>query len=334
MQKKLRAFYLLIKKNLSSPAYLAMLLMLMLLQFLLANIHLPGNELTNIGFYYNKSEYGQKIVEDLNNTEVFYNIIICDSEEELTRQVKAGLLECGFVFPDDFDRNLQRCHLTESVKYISSPYTQSGLLFQEKIYSCIYNYYSDYLLVYGIEEYYDEFTPEMKERLLELNRKNLTEENLFSVSIEGLKDYDKNQSVTGKNNRFYELMFCLIIFICMYLTIGEKWSVTNHYRDALPRKSALFFFYMELIASGFIPYVIGILFLHNIYFIVHGFIILILGAVWCVIASKPLNNHLSYLGTIPAIIILNLIMCPYIIDLGTYVIAVRYIKYFFPLGWM
>lgn len=335
MERIIRTLLLLLKKNLTNVGYVLTLIFLFSLLILSSQVHLPTSDNCIIGIYTGASDIAGKSVADLTtDLDSHQSIILYENRDALKNDVKSGSLDCGFIFSDDFDKLLKKGHLKNSIDYISSPYTTQGMLFQENIYAHLFRYYSDEILISDLPKYYDSFTSDMKEDILRLNSEQLNDGGLFSVHIEGLQENNRLSNTTKESNKLPLILSYFIVFICVFLSVGEKWNTQNNIVMALNQKEALAFRYLELISAGLFPAIITCILNHNISYTINVLLLLVFGSLWCLIFSVILKNQLTYLAMIPSVIILNMAVCPLIIDLSIYIKAIQYIKYLFPLGWL
>lgn len=53
---------------------------------------------------------------------------------------------------------------------------------------------------------------------------------------------------------------------------------------------------------------------------------------WCALVNRLLRNYLGMLAVVPVYVVANVLICPVIFDIVTYVPAMQYIWILFPVG--
>lgn len=96
-----------------------------------------------------------------------------DSLEDLRQDVATGMIECGFVFAEDYDSYIYENDAQDGIKYILSPYTTKGHIAKETISRYVLEYENELILEESLDVVLsqdgqvsdrDAFLSELKER--------------------------------------------------------------------------------------------------------------------------------------------------------------------------
>ena len=131
MDKK-RYVYYHIKAALKRRSTWAVIISLLFLIWVISGIHLPSALNMKLGIFTNGSRRAEKMLSD---AEGGFEYIRYGSKEELVRDVKAGVLECGFLLSEDFDECVSEGKTKETVEYIASNFTTGGAVAKENFYA-------------------------------------------------------------------------------------------------------------------------------------------------------------------------------------------------------
>ena len=108
---------------------------MILLVLLTARIHLPDADNTRVGICGTADEYADNVLESLRYRDSIFEFIEYSDEETMRRDMVSGRIECGFLFPEDFQERIWEDRLKNSVTYICTPFSAKGLVAQETFYA-------------------------------------------------------------------------------------------------------------------------------------------------------------------------------------------------------
>lgn len=63
------------------------------------------------------------------------------------------------------------------------------------------------------------------------------------------------------------------------------------------------------------------------------FLLVFIGALWVSIVGGWFRSSMALSAWVLAFVVIQLVLCPVLINISAYLPAVDYIKYLFPLGW-
>lgn len=151
----MRKIYYGIKASLKRSSTWIVIASLVLLTAVFMGISIPDGNGTKLGIISGESKRAEEIIEKIKESDSIYEIVRYDDREELVKDLKKGITECGFVFASDFDANIEKGRLKGQIEYISSPYTTKGLVAREVVFAA-------FLKEYG-RDILDEKFPELFE---------------------------------------------------------------------------------------------------------------------------------------------------------------------------
>lgn len=172
-----------IKAVMKRPSTWAILISVMLLALVLNSISLPEGENVKVGIVTKESRMAQKIFRDLEST---YSFIIYEDEEAMEKDVSTGKLECGFVFDEDFDHNVEKGRTKNQIDLVVSNYSTRASAVMETVYAAFLENYSEVLLREDFEKNFEGAVSDNEEALeymLKQNRFYLEGNGIFTIDF-------------------------------------------------------------------------------------------------------------------------------------------------------
>lgn len=335
MQKEVIWYYLHLKTISKSVGLYIQMFGIIALLLIAKNINIPDGKNVRAGLCVGESRIAASAKERLLSEENVFKYISYSSPEELKADVKAGRIECGFIFADDFDAAFEKGSLTKEVEYICSPDTTKGYVMQEDVYAAIYKNYSEVILKQGDSKIYGDNDEKRTDELLEKNIQYLDSDNsLFRTEMIKVKTIEEKEAAKGTWPIGGLAYF--FTFIVMYLYAGNQ---SNTRVKAVQNKRDRFVFdLVGQLAAGTVPLVVMnfiLLCMHEIVSVkIIGLSILfwIYSAIWIALVIRIIRSKNAYYASVLVIAIMFLLLCPVFIDLAEYVPAVSYIRLLIPLN--
>lgn len=328
--------------------YFFQLLMILLVIFIVYKIQLPQFDTVKVGICYSDSPLGKNIFETLVESEGIFTYITYLDTEQLKADVLGGELEAGFIFTDRFDKGIASGDTKETVSFYSTPFSKKSEVLKETVYTAIFNYISEQILIEVDEEQYGNSNDERRKRLLEINTWYLESDTLFKLEIKEVSVKDKNTTGEERDSLLnteetnpIRGIAGLLLFLIMHLSFGRKWEADSKaLLKALSPKDRILYMAMIMLASVTIPSIMVVGFLAGlpqsagvIFEIAKMTMLIVMSIVWITLLDRIVRNYTTYMGSVVAILLVNVFCCPIVVDLATIIPAMKYIRMLLPLGW-
>lgn len=338
MQKYLTWYVLLLKERLRHIGTCLQLAAMLLVAFTITQTTLPDTDNVTVGIVSNDSARAAKIYERLRAFSDVYEFVAVDTEEALQESVERAKLECGFAFDEDFDRMIGSGNLTGSIRFYSSQTTNKGAAVAETVYASVLEEYSSELLTAAQQKLYNEVKPERQEKIMERFYGYLDSENVFAVN---LCQVETDAVAAEAKAAVYPLqgLLGMLVALGIFLSGLRRFEPGGSFYKGLDKREAKRFFMLDACAAGTLPAIlclaivltsaasrgIGTELIHMIAFFVYT-------VLWCALVNRLFRNYLGMLAVVPVYVVANVLICPVIFDIVTYVPAMQYIRILFPLG--
>lgn len=338
MQKYIVWYRLFLKAFLKNRIYQMQIVVMGILLFLFAGASFPQNDSVQIGVYAGAGKAAENITEELLTEEGVFSFCVYDSEKTLVGDVTTGKLECGFVFPDNFDQCMEQDELRNAVTYFSTPYTLNGEIAKETVYAKVLREYSDHILKQGNRDIYGNEEEERNQYLLGKNEDYLEGADLFQIQIRKMETKSSGQ-MSDKADLLHGISG-VFVFLMIFLSYGKKYEPADKAVYRMQRGYDKYkMAFCSGVASGTAPGVLGLLFILGndqsrgmaVETVMMIFLV-VLSAIWVLIVGMFLKNELSHIAAVIMFMAGSLILCPVFLDLSRYIPAVRYVRVLLPLG--
>ena len=313
MEKSLVWYGLILKQNMKRPA--TWLTLMLVLLWIVGNIHMPDGSNQTIMVCYQESAYEQEIVNLLEGSKTEFTFITCENVQEVYDAVEAGYAECGFVLDEKFDEKVQDGKWTEIVTCYTSPFGTKTDVAKENFYAVMFPIYSKWLLTATEGEVYQYPDQERLQELFEKHDQRIGGE--LMLSFEEIR-IDSGQRVEEKENNIYPLQGLVELFVLLSMLLaagGYGQKETAQIESALFVKEKIQFRWIHLLASGTMIAVAGLgaIFLANvqrgIWIEVLSMLgVLVVGAFGVLLFSKLFKNRLTYLSWVATFVFCFLLL--------------------------
>ena len=159
------------------------ILFLVLLLLVIGNIHIPDAKNSRIGLAGVTSGIAQNIADRLMQKSDVYQFTTYEDPEELEQAVKAGELECGFVFTEDFTKRYEEGSFTDSITYVYTPFTTKGMAVKETVYGAVLELYGERLLQQNQETIVGQSSEEASTMLADRYEYYLNSDAIFHTEV-------------------------------------------------------------------------------------------------------------------------------------------------------
>ena len=109
-----------------------------------------------IGIVYPQTEIAQQIVDEICENKRSLEFVVYEDTDEMIKEELSGILDCGFIFCEDFDEKFQSGDLSDSIAYSYTPFTTKGSVAKEYVYAEILQKYSLIILKKEVGAYLPE----------------------------------------------------------------------------------------------------------------------------------------------------------------------------------
>ncbi len=338
MEKILVWYQLSFKAQFRKTTTWVQLLAMFLLVLLLSSMYLPDGQNMTAGVYTADSEIAERIYQKLTKDQTVFTFIKYDSEAELQTDVQAGKVECGFFVAEDFDEQFERGKFRGAVRQICAPSASKDGTMGETFYTGFFRVYCEYTHEQSEEQFFDNHNEERMEEWQERNLAYIYGEDAFKIDyqhVEGSSYKDINsekfpiQGIAG-----------FMILLILFLYYGRKFEADkDKVVKALMPKERMVYTACGMLANATLPAVMGLILVmlcpdsRGIWQETCAMaVFLIYAIVWVMLLgglSRSMENHISL---ILIMLVLNLVICPILIDLSVFFPAMRYLKYLSPVG--
>lgn len=343
MEKYITWYVLQLKAWCKKPVCWLSLVGMLLLTVLVQNISLPKGDNTIIGIYNADSAYVQETIEQLQQKKSVFQFQSYNDPEILEHDVVAGKVECGFIFEKGFEQNWKSGTYANTITYISTPLTTKGYVAQETIFATLLQKFSGTIMDQNISKVFAAPDDETRSYLQERNEDYLQSNVTFSIDTLFV---EQDATIAEENEKAKNLTFPvqgiigIIIFITMLMNGANRFSNQDQkVTCALDVRNQRIFDFTNNIATVTLEAVFGFVIIlvmkSNRGFLIELIALLVLitvSALWVLLFGRFLRNEITFLSSITAIIVVNLMITPIFVNLAQYVPVLRYISCFFPVG--
>ena len=314
---------------------------MILLVLLTAHIHLPDADNTRVGVCGAEDEYADSVLESLRSGDSIFEFVEYPEEEDMRRDMVSGRIECGFLFPEDFQERIWEDRLKNSVTYICTPFSAKGLVAQETFYAAFFEGYSKKILIGSEEEMYGRSSEKLTEALLEKRDDYLYDREMCCMDIIETAQPRGEAGASGEV-RPVQGMTGLFLFAILWMAQGRKFDGNgNGALSALDWRRRRRFRYLGCLAEATVPAAAGILLIlsapghRGIGAEISSMVLFVMVcSFWVPTVGSLFHNSTSFAGWTLTILLVQMAVCPAFVDLAEYVPALKVIRWGFPLGWL
>lgn len=293
------------------------------------------------------SDMSQRVLELMTGHKGLVKFVEYDNEEQMKEDVRTSDIYAGYIFMQDFGKDVDKQELEDSVKVISTEDSIVSKITNELVFSFVMQEYTYALLFYDTCEtgYFDEFDEQqIAEDLRRFYEENRTNGSTFSVAYSGVK----KQSNQMKMDVFDYISPVIHGVIGVFIFLSGLCGTLILYKD---RECGTFarFTTVQTIAVSFAEILIPV-FLTGITGMVclvfsgmyqetsqgmmgqwgHMFFYIILVSLYCLILSRIIRNRTIFQATVPVFLMASLLFCHVFINLNTIVPQLKFVSLLLP----
>ena len=346
MEKMVRWTWLQLKACLRMPGWYVQLLALVVIMLFVQQLQFPKDNNAAVGICSRGGVIAGQTAELLSEKSGqcfdFYRYADAAS---LQRDVERGVLECGFLFAEDFDAAVEKEQMEKKITYLCAAASPMGLVAQESVYAAFFRIYSRSLATRVEQEVFAEEDAARHELLMERNRHYLSSDSIFQVEMIQRGETVRTEKGTGAtgtlpDNAVTKGFAGLLLFLSMYLYYGRRWEHAQTVYRAMGRMDIWLFQLCGQLAAGCVPAALLLVLLVQAYgwgsvgqWSLRLLVLLLVSAVWIVLVGSRVKKYLSYAAGTLVFCVVQAVVCPVFFDLSAYVPAIRAVRLFFPLAY-
>ena len=217
-------------------------------------------------------------------------------------------------------------------------YTSPGYLYlevdKETFYDAWLSSCSDLLIKEESTKIFNGDGRELTDKLISERDRYLNSDELFDFS---LHEYESN-TYQSKDDLTIRLIISLSIFVMVFIMFGQQKSGENKsIINCYPKKQRYAYMFIASLSTALIMGIAGFICINIcsdrglLKEAVSMSVFLIITVIWVYIAGLVLRKETSFITLCPILIILQAIISPVFIDLGTYIPVIGFVKYLFPV---
>ena len=281
-----------------------------------------------------EDEKGEQLFERLKAEEEAFRFQLFESEEEMLRQVKSGVLECAYVLPDGFFEKMANGKIHRQIQLYYSPGSTAHKLSYEVVFSQLFVMLSESVL----EEWAVQSEIEEVNELIQQNEVHALDGSTFSFVFERIGTKAQEGAAVLDPIRG---CVAVIIFLFSLLGLGNYCDLREKV-DSLPKSAALKMKEVSLhiaiagaILSGlFLLVVSGCFQYENWEREIAGllFYFVLLEMEMRILSLISRTSQKAY-SIIPILLIGCILFSPVFIQIKTYIPAAVFIEKLFPTTW-
>lgn len=337
MRKAIVWYGILLKENLMRKATWISLIAMLLLLVIVAQIRIPNTKNTIVGICTQQSDGTEALIEDLYAQQGAFTYRQYADREQLYEDIESGKLECGFILSPNWQRKLNAGDPEKCVSYVSSPYSTKGEVAKETFFASFLRVYSKQIMWQSEQDIFKEPDSGRMEEILKANARFM-ESDFFEL---------EQVQVDAKSNRkedgtCYPVQGLFGIFLLgfMYFANGRKFESGGRWiSHFLSRKDVIQFSILQTLSAATLPAIAGILLILHMSVarqtpeeLTRWLFLVIIGVPWIVEYSALARTKESFIAYGILLLVLCIMMYPVLVDLSTYIPAIKYLRYITPLG--
>ena len=299
---------------------------------------MPQSDNVTVGIVETDGAHGKEVLQHLTQRESLFSFVMYDSKEALQEDVIAGKLECGFYFSNNFEKKFEHEKLKNSVSYLCTPLTTKGEVARETFYAALFEVYGAQMLSARTEQLFGDDAKAACDVLLANYEKYLKGNEVFQVNVEQTEAVE----TTEKEKQVFPLhgLVALFLFLNLFVEYGRRFEAgSGKPYLALPAPFGEEFQMLGLLAAGTVPAVAGLVLLlcsrgsRGLLREISAMLLLLAACiVWIWIVGKWIQNLTSFTSHMFLLVLINLVFCPVLVDIAAYIPALKFVRYFCPVG--
>ena len=283
---------------------------------LVSQMRIPNGENVSVGLCLAEDPMAEAIAAGLSQRESVFEFIVFEKESELRKALETAEIDSGFLFSEEFEEKVKKGCSKELITFLRTPFSAKGTVAKETLYA-----------VFPF--------------LLERNAEYLKSEEFFRTEVEAIPVQETSDKEELTDIYPIQGIMGIFLFVLLWMTFGRRFEGNGRgICLALDRKRQKRFEYLGYLAAVTIPSVTGIGVVMAVgesrgvvIELFRMFLLVFIGALWVSIVGGWFRSSMALSAWVLAFVVIQLVLCPVLINISAYLPAVDYIKYLFPLGW-
>lgn len=308
---------------------------------LVSQMRIPNGENVSVGLCLAEDPMAEAIAAGLSQRESVFEFIVFEKESELRKALETAEIESGFLFSEEFEEKVKKGCSKELITFLRTPFSAKGTVAKETLYAVFLEKYGEEILLDGRKEIYEEDRKDLVPFLLERNAEYLKSEEFFRTEVEAIPVQETSDKEELTDIYPIQGIMGIFLFVLLWMTFGRRFEGNGRgICLALDRKKQKRFEYLGYLAAVTIPSVTGIGVVMAVgesrgvvIELFRMFLLVFIGALWVSIVGGWFRSSMALSAWVLAFVVIQLVLCPVLINISAYLPAVDYIKYLFPLGW-
>lgn len=280
--------------------------------------------------------FAKAVTERLLAMDSIYQFEVIEDEEDMKDEVLSGKALCGVAFAEDIYEDSIHNKPKNVMRLYCASFANTKDIAKETIYSAFFAEYSKVILEGHVGDIYEEPSEELKQKLLDKAKEYLDGDTLFYVIKEG---YEPSGNPSGLlSSQVYPVrgVIALLIFLAIFLACGQK---KDYFQRYLPPSKRVVYLFLKALSVALPMMCAGLILLAICHDMNHvgqellGMLVLfVTSMVIGIIFSWIYRREERYATLVFALLMLNLAICPIFIDVAEVVVAIKFIRFIFPVG--
>lgn len=308
---------------------------------LVSQMRIPNGENVSVGLCLAEDPMAEAIAAGLSQRESVFEFIVFEKESELRKALETAEIDSGFLFSEEFEEKVKKGCSKELITFLRTPFSAKGTVAKETLYAVFLEKYGEEILLDGRKEIYEEDRKDLVPFLLERNAEYLKSEEFFRTEVEAIPVQETSDKEELTDIYPIQGIMGIFLFVLLWMTFGRRFEGNGRgICLALDRKRQKRFEYLGYLAAVTIPSVTGIGVVMAVgesrgvvIELFRMFLLVFIGALWVSIVGGWFRSSMALSAWVLAFVVIQLVLCPVLINISAYLPAVDYIKYLFPLGW-
>lgn len=342
MMRYLIITMLFIKRLIKKPAFVMILIVMPLVVTMFNKIEAADDHSISVGIYYEKDALAKTICENLSNKKGYIKFILYSNKDEMSEAVETKKIECGYIFPSDFNDRLDKYEIKRCITCVEAPSSILSSVSDEVVFAGILDEYGKNIAANFIKENnIGRNTGDNGIKAVENMYKSFnTPEKTFSIDYKYIEaDEEASSEVGGRSTTYiiHGLVSVLILISGLFGAIewfnDEKKGLYSSFNNR--EKNVIGFI------SIFVPTAIMALsgnlaiYLSNTYTNllrenIAMFLYVFLAAGFSYLLKVIVKSGTGICALLPAITLGSLIFCPVFIDVSKFMPFISCINKVFP----
>lgn len=341
MQKNIIWYSLLLKRTLKKRATWIILAVMCLLVWLIAGIVLPNQENVMVGILSDEGIYSSQITQLLENSESVFEFVEYQNKEQLQEDIACEKVICGFWYSEEFDEKVKNQNIDQVITFITTPSQSKAQVASETVYAAFLQVYSQIILTDSEQQIFAVHSEARMAEIMDRFQQYMDGTDIFQIKKEVLPGAaDTLGKMKDTTTYRVQGMVGLMVLLVMFLSgTGGPGDRLSGVRQVLVRRERVVYDILSQLAAA-TPYAIAGLLLiiigtHSrkpVIEILSMLVLLVYGSIWNMLARRFIHTETGLIAGIVMLVVINLTICPVVIDLGQYLPAMNYIRIIFPLG--